>query len=85
MGRTKVVGPVGKYGARYGVSVRKKVREILLKMYADHECPFCGTKGSVERVSVGIWKCRKCGNIWAGGAYTPSSEVVSKAANIKAP
>ena len=73
MGRTKVVGPAGRYGPRYGVSVRKKVRDVLLKRYAPHECPFCSTRGSVYRVSVGIWACKKCGARWAGGAYTPRS------------
>ncbi|MFN4046572.1 MAG: 50S ribosomal protein L37ae, partial [Acidilobaceae archaeon] len=40
MGRTKVVGPAGKYGTRYGVSVRKRVRDILLRKQAKHTCPF---------------------------------------------
>ncbi|MEM1927835.1 MAG: 50S ribosomal protein L37ae [Acidilobaceae archaeon] len=73
MGRTKVVGPAGSYGARYGLSVRRRVRDILVKLRSPHTCPFCGKQGSVRRVSVGIWVCRKCGSRWAGGAYTPSS------------
>ncbi|MEM0366727.1 MAG: 50S ribosomal protein L37ae [Acidilobaceae archaeon] len=77
MGKTKVVGPTGRYGTRYGVSVRKKVRDILIKRYSKHECPFCGAKGTVYRVTVGIWKCRKCENTWAGGAYTPTSELAA--------
>ncbi|MCE4621118.1 MAG: 50S ribosomal protein L37ae [Desulfurococcales archaeon] len=71
--RTKVVGPVGRYGPRYGVSVRKRVKKVLEQRYAKHQCPFCGTVGRVYRISVGIWACRKCGNVWAGGAYTPRS------------
>ncbi|MDM7274857.1 MAG: 50S ribosomal protein L37ae [Thermoprotei archaeon] len=73
MGRTKIVGPAGKYGTRYGVSVRKRIRDILLRKQAKHTCPFCGAKGKIYRVSTGIWKCRKCENTWAGGAYTPTS------------
>ena len=73
MGRTKIVGPAGRYGPRYGVSVRKRVRDVLLKRYAPHECPFCGSRGTVYRISVGIWSCRKCENVWAGAAYTPRS------------
>ncbi|BAA80442.1 50S ribosomal protein L37Ae [Aeropyrum pernix K1] len=73
MGRTKVVGPAGRYGPRYGVSVRKRVRDILARRYQPHECPFCGSTGTVRRVSVGVWSCRKCGNTWAGAAYTPRS------------
>ncbi|MEB3844349.1 MAG: 50S ribosomal protein L37ae [Desulfurococcales archaeon] len=75
--RTKIVGPVGRYGPRYGVSVRKRVRDVLLKKQGPHVCPFCGAEGTVVRVSVGIWKCKKCGNVWAGAAYTPRSGLAS--------
>lgn len=75
--RTKIVGPVGSYGTRYGVSVRKRVRDVLLKKNAPHTCPFCGKTGGVYRISVGLWACRKCGNVWAGAAYTPRSELAT--------
>ena len=73
--RTKVVGIAGRYGARYGSTLRKKVRDILEKRYAPHTCPFCGYKGRVVRISIGIWMCRKCGVKWAGGAYVPRTEL----------
>ncbi|ABN69961.1 LSU ribosomal protein L37AE [Staphylothermus marinus F1] len=73
--RTKAVGIAGRYGARYGSTLRKKVRDILEKRYAPHTCPFCGAKGTVKRLSTGIWYCRKCGNKWAGGAYVPRTEL----------
>jgi len=75
MGRTKVVGIAGRYGARYGATLRKKVRDILEKRYSPHPCPFCGYTGRVVRISVGIWMCRKCGAKWAGGAYVPRTEL----------
>jgi large subunit ribosomal protein L37Ae len=71
MGRTKEVGIVGRYGARYGSSIRKKVKEILERRYSDHKCNFCGTVGRVYRISSGIWECKKCNTKWAGGAYEP--------------
>ncbi|MEB3846719.1 MAG: 50S ribosomal protein L37ae [Desulfurococcales archaeon] len=71
--RTKIVGPAGSYGPRYGVSVRKRVRDILIKKRGPHVCPFCGSVGTVYRVAVGVWACRKCGNVWTGAAYTPRS------------
>ncbi len=74
MGRgTKRVGIAGRYGPRYGATLRKRVKSILEQRYAPHMCPFCGVKGKVYRVSVGIWKCRKCGATWAGAAYVPRS------------
>jgi large subunit ribosomal protein L37Ae len=74
MGRTKVVGIAGRYGTRYGSTLRKKVRDILEKRYSPHTCPFCGHKGRVYRLSTGVWACKKCGAKWAGGAYTPKTE-----------
>jgi len=71
--RTKAVGIAGRYGSRYGVSVRKRVKEVLEKRYSKHQCPFCGSVGTVYRISVGLWGCRKCGAVWAGGAYLPRS------------
>ena len=73
--RTRVVGIAGRYGARYGSTLRKKVRDILVKRYSPHTCPFCGYKGRVVRISVGIWMCKKCGMKWAGGAYVPRTEL----------
>jgi large subunit ribosomal protein L37Ae len=29
----------------------------------------------VKRESVGIWKCRKCGFTYTGGAYTPITKL----------
>ncbi len=75
--RTRIVGPVGRYGPRYGVSVRKRVRDILVRKQGPHVCPFCGAEGTVKRVAVGIWKCRKCGSVWAGAAYTPRSDIAT--------
>ncbi|MHA1711498.1 MAG: 50S ribosomal protein L37ae [Candidatus Freyarchaeota archaeon] len=70
MGRTKKVGVAGRFGARYGVRVRDRVKKIETQMKQKHKCPKCTTK-AVKRVSVGIWTCRKCGYTFAGGAYIP--------------
>jgi large subunit ribosomal protein L37Ae len=29
----------------------------------------------VKRISVGVWKCRKCGFTFTGGAYTPTTKL----------
>jgi len=70
MGKTKKVGWTGRYGARYGSTVRKRVRLIMERMKGGNiKCPRCVTVGSVYRVSTGIWHCKKCGAKFTGGAY----------------
>ena len=34
-----------------------------------YACAFCG-KNTVKRSCVGIWECKKCGKVVAGGAWT---------------
>ncbi|TXT66845.1 MAG: 50S ribosomal protein L37Ae [Promethearchaeota archaeon] len=70
MGKTKKVDATGKYGARYGSVVRKRARDVFVRMKSKNiNCPKCRTKGSVHRVSVGIWHCKKCDAKFTGGAY----------------
>lgn len=70
----KKVGPARGFGARYGVSVRRRWVSIVTEMRKKHTCPQCGYK-AVHKESVGIWVCRKCGLRFAGGAYTPATKV----------
>jgi large subunit ribosomal protein L37Ae len=44
------------------------------EMKKPHKCPQCGFS-RVKRESVGIWKCRKCGFTYTGGAYTPITKL----------
>ncbi|KAK0753235.1 ribosomal protein L37ae [Schizothecium vesticola] len=67
--RTKKVGISGKYGTRYGASLRKLVKKQEVSQHAKYTCTFCG-KDSVRRTSVGIWECKSCKKCLAGGAYT---------------
>ncbi len=59
-----------RFGPRYGVRSRKRV--AALEREVKFDCPSCGNK-SVKRVSTGIFRCRKCGVKFAGGAYHPST------------
>ncbi|HDH44564.1 MAG TPA: 50S ribosomal protein L37ae [Thermococcus sp.] len=79
--RTKKVGSAGRFGARYGVLVRNLVRDIEKAQRAKHVCPSCGHK-RVKRESAGIWKCRKCGLVFAGGAYMPRTDMGQTAERI---
>ncbi|THY21085.1 hypothetical protein D6D00_07447 [Aureobasidium pullulans] len=70
--RTKKVGITGKYGTRYGASLRKQVKKMEVTQHARYTCTFCG-KVTVKRHSVGIWDCKSCKKTVAGGAYTVST------------
>ncbi|KAH8108334.1 60S ribosomal protein L37, partial [Phellopilus nigrolimitatus] len=77
--RTRKVGVTGKYGTaiefvlqRYGASLRKQVKKMEITQHARYTCTFCG-KDSVKRTAVGIWECRACKKVIAGGAWTVST------------
>ena len=72
--KTKKVGPTRGFGARYGVAVRKRYIKVIVEKKKKHECPHCGFV-RVKRESVGVWKCRKCGFTFSGGAYTPTTKL----------
>lgn len=58
----------GKYGTRYGASLRKQIKKMEITQHARYTCTFCG-KDSVKRTAVGIWHCKGCGKTLAGGAW----------------
>ena len=78
--RTKKVGICGKYGTRYGATLRKIVKRFEVSQHATYVSPFCG-KNSVKRTAVGIWHCKKTNKKIAGGAYqlSTASAVTAKA------
>ena len=40
--RTRKVGITGKYGTRYGASLRKQVKKMEVTQHARYTCTFCG-------------------------------------------
>lgn len=68
--RTRQVGVVGRFGPRYGVRIRRRVQEIDETRRSAHVCPNCQAQ-AVRRRSSGVWQCRHCGHVFAGGAYRP--------------
>ncbi|MCL6577949.1 MAG: 50S ribosomal protein L37ae [Candidatus Bathyarchaeota archaeon] len=72
--RTKKVGPTRGLGPRYGATVRKRYVKVITEMKKPHTCPQCGF-ARVKRESVGVWKCKKCGFTFTGGAYTPMTKL----------
>ena len=71
-GGTKKVGSAGRFGTRYGVKTRTQIAAIEKKEKALHPCPRCGQL-RVKRLGTGIWKCRRCMCVFAGGAYMPKA------------
>jgi len=69
--RTKKVGITGKYGTRYGASLRKTVKKMEISQHSKYTCTFCG-KDKMKRQATGIWGCsdKNCRIQVAGGAYT---------------
>jgi large subunit ribosomal protein L37Ae len=72
MGNTKKAGIVGKYGTRYGGTLRKVIKKMEVTQHAKYNCSFCG-KHSVKRMATGIWKCLRCKKTMAGGSYVLST------------
>ncbi|KAA8499481.1 60S ribosomal protein L37a [Porphyridium purpureum] len=74
--RTRKVGVVGKYGTRYGASLRKMIKKIEISQHAKYTCAFCG-KDQVKRDAVGIWKCKGCRKVIAGGAWSVNTQAAA--------
>lgn len=52
--RTKKVGITGKYGTRYGASLRKIIKKMEVSQHSKFFCPFCG---KVRRLACLAWDC----------------------------
>jgi len=70
---TKIVGPIGRFGARYGMGVRRKALQIEVKQRGRHRCPRCKSLVRMKRIAFGIWRCPRCGYTFAGGAWVPQT------------
>ena len=70
MGKTRKVRSAGRFGSRYGVGIRKRLLKIEDKQRKYYKCPSCGYE-KAKRTAPGIFKCRKCDLVFAGGAYFP--------------
>jgi len=67
----KSQGSAGRFGTRYGNTLRAKVNEVEKHSRAKHKCPFCGKEDKVKRQAYGIWKCDSCEKVFVGKAYKP--------------
>lgn len=69
---TKKVLSTGRFGARYGVGIRKRILKIELKQKQKYLCPHCSS-GRLKRIDRGIFLCKKCKKKFSGGTYIPQT------------
>ncbi|HLD43207.1 MAG TPA: 50S ribosomal protein L37ae [Candidatus Nanoarchaeia archaeon] len=65
-----------RFGARYGIKVRKNVEKIEVILRRKHVCPYCKAP-AVRRKAVGIWSCRKCKSVFTARAYDSIKTVIA--------
>lgn len=75
----KSLGPVKRFGVRYGRTLKHKLAKIEVLQKAKQKCPYCLKTGrQVKRLSAGIYLCKKCNTKFTGGAYTLKSEALAE-------
>jgi ribosomal protein L37AE/L43A len=67
------LGPVKRFGVRYGTTVKVKRAAIEVMQKNSTKCPYC-LKDKAERKTKGVWHCLKCNNTFTGQAYTFSAK-----------
>ncbi len=75
----KKIGPVARFGPRYGVRIRSRILEVEKEMARAIACPRCGAT-AVERKASAIWSCRHCGYKYAARAYVGTARKIVKPA-----
>lgn len=63
----KKIRAAGRFGARYGTKVKKRLIKVEDRQRQKQNCPFCS--GRAKRISSGIWLCKKCRKKFAAHAY----------------
>ena len=68
--KSKKSKSAGRFGARYGKTVKAKLVKVEEKQRIKQKCPFCGKDG-VKRLSKGVWQCsrKKCDKKFAHNTY----------------
>ena len=66
--KTKKLGSVARFGARYGKRTKTKYQTVEQAQKSPQTCPYCA-RTTVKRLSVGIFHCPKCDAKFTGKAY----------------
>ena len=65
----KITGSAGRFGVRYGKTIRTKILQIEHKQRQKQICPYC-KKPAAKRIAMAIFKCKKCHSKFTGKAYS---------------
>ncbi|OYT32731.1 50S ribosomal protein L37ae [Candidatus Woesearchaeota archaeon] len=86
MATTKGLGPVKRFGVRYGRTVKHKRAKIEREQNKKHKCPYCSKTGGIKKIAVGIWHCKKCNKKFTAKAYTVGKKttLIEKAIELSA-
>ncbi|HIH15138.1 MAG TPA: 50S ribosomal protein L37ae [Nanoarchaeota archaeon] len=66
--KTKKLGSVARFGARYGKRTKTKFMNVEKAQKAPQKCPYC-SRTVVKRLAAGIFQCKKCDSKFTGKAY----------------
>ena len=66
--KLKKAKSAGRFGARYGRSIKAKLVKVEEKQRKKQKCPYCQKLG-VKRLAGGIWECSKCNKKFASNTY----------------
>lgn len=69
MAKEKGLGPVKRFGTRYGATTKHRLAAIEKEQKKAQTCPYC-SKPKAKRIAYGIYECRKCTSKFTGKAYT---------------
>lgn len=62
------LGPVKRFGVRYGRTTKYNRAQIEIEQKKPQVCPYC-KKPKAKLVFVGVYKCSHCGVKFTGKAY----------------
>ena len=66
--KSKKTKSAGRFGARYGKTVKNRLVKVEEKQRKKQKCPFCNKIG-IKRLANGIWKCPRCEKKFAHNTY----------------
>jgi len=77
MAKDSGLGPVKRFGVRYGATTKHRLAVIEKEQKKPQMCPYC-SKPKAYKTSYGIYECGKCKSKFTGKAY-----VVGKKAKLQ--